>query len=64
VDTVIRAARACAEGLMAGGVLPVVKHMPGHGRATMDSHLELPRVTATLDALEANDFRCLICRWR
>jgi beta-N-acetylhexosaminidase len=58
VDTVIRAARACAEGLMAGGVLPVVKHMPGHGRATMDSHLELPRVTATLDALEANDFRC------
>ncbi len=57
-ETVIRAARAAADGLMAGGVLPVVKHMPGHGRATMDSHLELPRVTAPLEELEANDFRC------
>src|SRR4051812_48990926 len=33
--------RAAAEGLMAGGVLPVIKHMPGHGRATADSHIEL-----------------------
>jgi beta-N-acetylhexosaminidase len=57
-DTVIRAARACADGLLAGGVLPIFKHMPGHGRATMDSHLELPRVTASHDDLEANDFRC------
>ena len=56
--TVIRAARAAAEGLTDGGVLPVVKHMPGHGRATLDSHHELPRVTAPLEELEATDFRC------
>lgn len=48
--------RASCEGLLAGGVLPVIKHMPGHGRALADSHLELPRVTADLDTLEATDF--------
>lgn len=57
-ETVIRAARAAADGLFAGGVLPVVKHMPGHGRATLDSHHDLPRVTAPLDVLEASDFIC------
>ena len=54
--TVAKAARACAEGLLAGGVLPVVKHMPGHGRAVVDSHLHLPRVAAALDDLMATDF--------
>lgn len=54
--TVIAAARAAADGLAAGGVLPVMKHMPGHGRATVDSHLDCPRVTATLDDLDASDF--------
>lgn len=49
-------ARAMARGLMAGGVLPVAKHLPGHGRAHTDSHLALPVVDATLPALEANDF--------
>jgi beta-N-acetylhexosaminidase len=48
--------RAVAEGHMAGGVLPVVKHVPGHGRALADSHLELPVVTAPLDQLERVDF--------
>jgi beta-N-acetylhexosaminidase len=48
--------RAVAEGLRAGGVLPVIKHMPGHGRATKDSHLELPAVSATRAELEASDF--------
>jgi beta-N-acetylhexosaminidase len=47
---------AVAEGLKAGGVLPVVKHMPGHGRATADSHLRLPVVTADRASLEATDF--------
>jgi beta-N-acetylhexosaminidase len=47
---------AVAEGLMAGGVLPVVKHIPGHGRATADSHFDLPTVTATRAELEATDF--------
>lgn len=53
---VVALARAVAEGHMAGGVLPVVKHMPGHGRADADSHLELPVVTATREDLEASDF--------
>jgi beta-N-acetylhexosaminidase len=48
--------RACCEGLMAGGVLPVIKHMPGHGRATVDSHVELPRVEAGLAELQSSDF--------
>lgn len=54
--TVAAAARAAAEGLMAGGVLPVMKHLPGHGRAVVDSHLHLPRVTAGLAELDATDF--------
>lgn len=48
--------RAVAEGLLAGGVLPVIKHMPGHGRAFADSHKELPTVNAGLEALDAWDF--------
>jgi beta-N-acetylhexosaminidase len=49
-------AGAQAAGLMAGGVLPVVKHLPGHGRATADSHLKLPVVDADRATLEATDF--------
>jgi beta-N-acetylhexosaminidase len=48
--------RAVAEGMMQSGVLPVMKHVPGHGRAGADSHFELPRVSATLAELEAADF--------
>ena len=48
--------RAAAEGLIAGGVLPVIKHIPGHGRAKTDSHLELPVVDAPWDELDARDF--------
>ncbi|MEH0197960.1 beta-N-acetylhexosaminidase [Caulobacter sp. CCNWLY153] len=48
--------RAAAEGLLAGGVLPIIKHIPGHGRAMADSHLELPVVKAKLAELEARDF--------
>ncbi|HEV2565466.1 MAG TPA: beta-N-acetylhexosaminidase [Microvirga sp.] len=48
--------RAAAEGLLAGGVLPVVKHMPGHGRAGADSHLALPVVEAPREELERHDF--------
>ena len=47
---------ALSEGLMAGGVLPVLKHIPGHGRATADSHLRLPVVKANRKALESTDF--------
>jgi beta-N-acetylhexosaminidase len=48
--------RAVAEGFMAGGVLPVIKHVPGHGRATADSHLALPVVATSRAELEATDF--------
>ncbi|MET3694532.1 beta-N-acetylhexosaminidase [Methylobacterium goesingense] len=48
--------RAVAEGLMQGGVLPVMKHIPGHGRAGCDSHKGLPVVEASLEALSAQDF--------
>lgn len=56
-DQVARLGRAAAEGLMAGGVLPVVKHMPGHGRAQADSHHDLPVVEASVDVLRAHDFK-------
>lgn len=47
---------AAAEGLKAGGMLPVMKHMPGHGRAMADSHHDLPVVSASRADLEAQDF--------
>ena len=56
-DRVAEFGRAAAEGLLAGGVLPVIKHIPGHGRAAADSHEALPRVGATLDQLRERDFR-------
>ena len=54
--TIIALGRAQIEGLMDGGVLPVMKHIPGHGRAESDSHLALPRVSAGAEALSASDF--------
>lgn len=48
--------RAAAEGLMSGGVLPVMKHIPGHGRALLDSHEALPIVDTELDELSRSDF--------
>lgn len=47
---------AVCDGLLAGGVLPVLKHIPGHGRAAVDSHVALPVVTAPLAELETSDF--------
>ena len=55
-DMVATLARAMAKGLMGGGVLPVIKHLPGHGRAQSDSHLALPVVDAAADVLETSDF--------
>ena len=49
-------AGAFAAGLMEGGVLPVLKHLPGHGRATADSHQRLPVVTADRATLDGTDF--------
>jgi beta-N-acetylhexosaminidase len=53
---VAEVARAVADALLAGGVLPVVKHMPGHGRAAGDSHTDLPRAEAARAELTACDF--------
>lgn len=55
-DQVIAVARAVADGLMAGGVLPVMKHLPGHGRSYTDTHHALPTVTADRATLAAEDF--------
>jgi beta-N-acetylhexosaminidase len=55
-DGVAVIGRAAAEGLLAGGVLPVIKHVPGHGRARADSHEALPVVDTPLEELEARDF--------
>ena len=54
-DKVAAIAQAVADGLMDGGVLPVLKHLPGHGRATADSHLKLPVVTTDRATLESSD---------
>ncbi|WP_106607026.1 beta-N-acetylhexosaminidase [Shimia abyssi] len=60
-ETVAKIGRAVANGLMAGGVLPVMKHMPGHGRAIADSHKDLPRVSVPREDLEMDfaPFRAL-----
>ncbi|WP_369723486.1 beta-N-acetylhexosaminidase [Bradyrhizobium sp. LLZ17] len=49
-------ARAVTQGLEQGGVLPVLKHIPGHGRATADTHFKLPTVDTPRDELERTDF--------
>jgi beta-N-acetylhexosaminidase len=54
--TVTALGRATAAGLLEGGVLPVMKHMPGHGRALVDSHENLPVVETDLATLERTDF--------
>lgn len=56
VETVVDVSRAVAEGLADAGVFPVIKHMPGHGLGTRDSHHELPHVTASRDDLDRVDF--------
>lgn len=55
-EAVAEMGKAAAEGLKAGGMLPVMKHIPGHGRGMADSHHELPVVNASRAELEAHDF--------
>ena len=55
-ERVIYLARAMAMGLMDGGIVPVLKHIPGHGRATVDSHDEVPVVKTSLEELRQTDF--------
>ncbi len=56
VETVVAAAKVCAEAHLEGGVLPILKHIPGYGRAAVDSHTDLPRVDAPRAEVEAWDF--------
>ena len=55
-SVIIELGRAVMEGLIEGGVLPVMKHAPGHGRATADTHFALPHVTNAAEVLSATDF--------
>ncbi|MBF0248577.1 MAG: beta-N-acetylhexosaminidase [Alphaproteobacteria bacterium] len=56
VETISILAKAFMDGLMTGGVSPVIKHIPGHGRATVDSHKALPVVDTDLATLQDTDF--------
>lgn len=53
---VARLGRAVMDGHCAGGIVPAIKHLPGHGRATADSHAVLPQVDASLEELRTSDF--------
>jgi beta-N-acetylhexosaminidase len=55
-EKVAAIARAVTDGLEQGGILPVLKHIPGHGRATADSHFGLPKVDTSKKELERTDF--------
>ncbi|MGX1305325.1 beta-N-acetylhexosaminidase [Amorphus suaedae] len=55
-DVVSRLGGVAIDAMLAGGVLPVIKHIPGHGRARSDSHLALPVVEASWDELVSSDF--------
>jgi beta-N-acetylhexosaminidase len=55
-ETIVQLANAVCQGLLEGGVLPVVKHIPGHGRAKVDSHEELPVVDCAIEELSKTDF--------
>ena len=56
IDTVVAGADAVCKSFLDAGVTPVIKHLPGHGRAVVDSHHNLPEVAASFDELNATDF--------
>lgn len=55
-EAITELGRAAAEGLLEGGILPTIKHLPGHGRSLVDSHYSLPVVEAPVKELEKTDF--------
>ncbi len=55
-DKIARMGRAAAQGHLDGGVLPIMKHMPGHGLSTLDTHFDLPHVDLSLSELRETDF--------
>lgn len=56
VQQITDLAKGVCDGLLANDVYPIIKHIPGHGRGACDSHLELPRINATLEELSETDF--------
>ena len=56
IDEVVQVSRAVANGLIDGGVLPILKHIPGYGRAVVDGHEELPNVSERYEVLKVTDF--------
>jgi len=56
VEIVTALGKTAAEALSQNGILPITKHIPGHGRALLDSHKKLPRVDTSLEVLETTDF--------
>lgn len=56
-DTIISLAHAAMAGMMSGGVVPVIKHIPGHGRATVDSHVKLPTVNTESAIMKHFDYK-------
>jgi beta-N-acetylhexosaminidase len=61
VEMVVALCNAACEGLLCAGVLPIIKHIPGHGRATSDSHLELPVINDDMASLINSDFEIFRC---
>ena len=57
VDIISECAKIAADTLLEHDITPIIKHIPGHGRALLDSHLDLPIVTASLEELEKTDFK-------
>ncbi len=56
INQVCDLAQSVCDGLLSKEIYPVIKHIPGHGRATCDSHIELPRVDADIESLRSQDF--------
>ena len=57
IDIVTQAAKIAADTLLKNNIIPIIKHIPGHGRATSDSHLSLPKIDSKIEILEKTDFQ-------
>ncbi|MEM7650567.1 MAG: beta-N-acetylhexosaminidase [Pseudomonadota bacterium] len=58
-EIVARLGLSVCRNLLAAGITPVVKHLPGHGRGKVDSHKDLPKISASIDELQSSDFKAI-----